>query len=452
MHFVACAFWAVVEHDELWNVPRGAWGPRPGLHGAPLFERYVASLMPAALLLVGSHPGSTTTSTQDGFTFAMLVVGIFTSASIIGQASATLSALDVNAQARRARSEEMAHFLKTRGVPVDLQVKLKTFFDYSWAHGGSHNDQQLFEDTPESLQIALTLELKRPVVLNVLWLRECSPAATVALMRRLKTEFAAPKDLPIRQGQLGVCCFFVTTGTADCVFEQEARGGRVRTPRTPHATIELSGHPNHARFVRIGKLGKGDSFGIIALLERGMHPYSVAAEGFMGLERLEAEDFYMLLEQQPDLAAAVLRVAKDRLASIGQTHAFSLRRLSSYTGFDQQVTIPDPVGKRTPPNSGRRGGSGKGRKPSFFQVGRASRVTPAIDDEEDRKYAESETFFKTVAAAAHRKEDMIQISRTHRSELQRAAVLRSLPASLSLSVTPTLSDEQQQQQQAQKDE
>lgn len=112
-----------------------------------------------------------------------------------------------------------------------------------------------------------------------------SASDVAAITRPARAETAAAGDVLCREGAPGHDFFVIVEGEA-----KVDRGGRV-----------------------VAQLGPGDSFGELALLDRGPRSATVTAETDMRLLRLAELDFSAVLDEVPALAHKLLAVLAQRL-------------------------------------------------------------------------------------------------------------------------------------------
>lgn len=114
-------------------------------------------------------------------------------------------------------------------------------------------------------------------------------------------------------------------GLSRAELDAFARAARVERVPAGHVLCE-EGAPGHEFFLigegrsvversgrRVARLGSGDSFGELALLDRGPRSATVRAETDMMLFVVDELDFSALLDEVPALARKLLATLADRL-------------------------------------------------------------------------------------------------------------------------------------------
>jgi CRP-like cAMP-binding protein len=121
----------------------------------------------------------------------------------------------------------------------------------------------------------------------------CSKRELDAIGKAAKEVTHREGHLIAREGDTGVGFFLITDGTADVSV-----GGKTRA-----------------------KLGPGDFFGEISLLDRGPRTATVTASSPITMLGLTAWAFRGLVEQHPTIALNMLRVVAERLRNASKTDA-----------------------------------------------------------------------------------------------------------------------------------
>jgi CPA1 family monovalent cation:H+ antiporter len=103
------------------------------------------------------------------------------------------------------------------------------------------------------------------------------------LARLLRPRLAVPGEVIVRQGERGDAVFFISSGAVEVVRPDR----RIR-------------------------LGRGDFFGELALLEGGRRTADVVALSYCQLLVLKADDFHRFLRANPAVRAQIDRVAEAR--------------------------------------------------------------------------------------------------------------------------------------------
>lgn len=130
----------------------------------------------------------------------------------------------------------------------------------------------------------LDLRLDVPTLLRDLPLfKDLDPDQLAAMSRLLRPRMALPRERIVRVGAIGDRMFFIVSGAVEVVLDEPVR------------------------------LGTGDFFGELGLLTREPRMADVVAMGYCHLLELHADVFERFLAADPAAAAAIRRVASERL-------------------------------------------------------------------------------------------------------------------------------------------
>jgi voltage-gated potassium channel len=222
---------------------------------------------------------------QVSYTMVVMALGAAMYGYVIGNIASLLANIDVLRSQHLGRIEAVNNFLRDREVPRDLQAKVRDYYNYLWA---SRTGQQteVLEDLPESLRIEIALHLNRHVLSKVPLFEGASEIFLRELVLRLEPVIHTPGDTIMRRGEIGNRIYFINKGTVDVLSVDEQR--------------------------IIATLAGGDFFGEMALIHRRPRSNTVLAVDYCNLYALDRESFEQVLEDFPDFAAEVRRVADRR--------------------------------------------------------------------------------------------------------------------------------------------
>ena len=270
-HWIACGWIAL-------------GGPERSHAGLPA---YLRALYWTTTTLTTVGYGDVTPISPGQVVYAMLVMVL--GAAMFGYVIGNVANLLANADSLRtqhlARLERATLFLRDRGVPRGLRRRLRDYYDYLWESRMGHDDR-LFDDLPAALRIELALELSRPILDRVPFLRGASEPFLRELVRHLRPAVFTPGELVLRRGDLGHRIYFIRRGEVEVLAQDE---------RT-----------------RVVTLGDGDYFGELALLTHQPRSASIRALDYCDLYTLDREHFEEVLAQFPEFAAEIRHTAAAR--------------------------------------------------------------------------------------------------------------------------------------------
>lgn len=150
------------------------------------------------------------------------------------------------------------------------------------------SESELLEDLPSPLHVEIALHLNRPILEKVPLFSGVSELFLRELVLYLKPTVAIPGDPIVRLGEVGHRMFFINKGSVDVL--------------SPDGSSVLA------------TLADGDFFGEMALLTSAPRSNTVVAREYCNLYSLDRESFDRVLEDFPDFAANVRRIADQRRA------------------------------------------------------------------------------------------------------------------------------------------
>ncbi len=270
-HWIACG----------WIALDGSEAGHPELH--PYQQALYWSI--TTLTTVGYGDIAPIGAQQVAYAMVVMGLGVAMYGYIIGNVASLLANIDVLRAQHLARIETVNHFLRDRQVPRELQTRVRNYYNYLWE---SRTGQQVdvLEDLPTSLHIEIALHLHRNVLRKVPLFEAASDSFLRELVLHLSPQVCIPGETIVRRGQIGNQLYFINKGTVE-VFAPDDRAV-------------------------IATLSDGDFFGEMALLSRQPRANTVVAIDYCNLYTLERKKFDQVLEEFPEIAAEVHRVAERR--------------------------------------------------------------------------------------------------------------------------------------------
>ena len=104
----------------------------------------------------------------------------------------------------------MDTFLRQRRVPLKLRRRVGDFFKHQWDQCNTPHHKLLFERLPGMLGEEVSLVLKRRLIEQVPMFMKLAPRLILALVRRLASVSAMPKDVIIHEGDDADSMFFIS--------------------------------------------------------------------------------------------------------------------------------------------------------------------------------------------------------------------------------------------------
>ncbi len=277
-HWLACG-WILLEP------------PRTGIDGATL---YIESMYWTIQTLTTVGFGDYTAETRGQMIYSMVVmmfgVGIY--GWLIGNVASILSKRDSVEQFYHDNMERLKTIVSNRGLPPDLQRRIKEYYDYTYSRSYSGSDEQaLLATLPASLKHDVQVSLKQHVIRMIPALAESPESLIKDIATELATEIFIPADTIFEEGEEGDKMYFLLSGELEVI----------RKPEGSIATLK-----------------PGDFFGEMALFEQTTRNATIKASTYAETYSLDKYAFHSVLLKYPAVAAVIEQKARERKSSSNQ--------------------------------------------------------------------------------------------------------------------------------------
>ena len=226
------------------------------------------------------------------YTMLSLMIGAGLYATIVANVASLLTRSDSTRAAFDDKISRLNTLMKYKKMPEGLQKRILAYHDYLWQTGLGHGHEALIQDLSPGLQRSVGLFLNRHILEKVPLLKGAETAVVHRLVSGLRTVVYTPGDTIIHHGEPGSVMYLINQGEVEVVDPQ-------------HGVVAT--------------LGEGDYFGEISLLAPGRPRLAdVRAKTFCTLSMIDHAAFGIVLEQFPEFAAHVRRMAAVRMAESDQ--------------------------------------------------------------------------------------------------------------------------------------
>ncbi|RLN88689.1 hypothetical protein BBJ28_00008504 [Nothophytophthora sp. Chile5] len=284
-HLIACTYYYI-------SLNQGAettWGPTNEIRQSKSLGNQYVDAFYFAIMVTTANDVNPNTPIEKLFTSVMLFVGIVINASIIGSAANLLSNLDKEEIARKNQMDSINDYLRFKKVPLNLQNKIRRYYDYALTTRLQDPTESLFADLPDRLKLLLKLNLHAEFVRKVPLFRALSHAGVVAIIQCLVPVVAMPGEVIIAEGEVANEFYFIKSGQVSlCV-------------------------PAVMNTIPLGNLGEGSFFGEASLLTGEPATAEVKAERMCELLYLSKDDFGAIVDKFPTFFLAVRRISESRM-------------------------------------------------------------------------------------------------------------------------------------------
>lgn len=259
-----------------------------GESGRSSFDQYLRALYWATTTIAtigyGDYTPDHNSNIQIIYTIIIQLFGVGMFSYVIANVSSLVANLDVAKSAYRRHLDEVNAFLHAQRIPSHLQERVRDYYSYLWEQQRGVSTMQVLQEFPRSLSQEILLYLNRDVLERVELFRGADELFIREAMQLLKSEVFLPGEYIIRQGELGDCMYFLTSGTVQVVVDGK----------------------------EIARLGPGSPFGETALVEHGRRNASVISIDYCTGYRLAKSDFEGLREKYPEFDAHIKKVVAGR--------------------------------------------------------------------------------------------------------------------------------------------
>lgn len=289
LHLLACVWFLV---PFLNDYPEESWVVSESLVGAGSGTQYIRSLYWVVVTATSVGYGDITPHGNVEYILSMIVIVIGASmwAFIIGNLASLLSGLDSTKTAYRNRVEQVTQFLRNRGVPPDVNERVRGFYEYTWGRYRGADERELLTDLPEPLRLEVLLHLAQEVLERVPLFRHCGPVLRNELLLALKPTIVTPGGLAVRQGEMADGLYFVGRGSLEVLSDN----GDIS-----HGTLEV-----------------GDYFGDLSLLLGERRTASARAITYCDLLVLAKGDFERIKNDYSEFREALKALSSERTEKI----------------------------------------------------------------------------------------------------------------------------------------
>ena len=259
-------------------------------HGLTAGHTYIRALYWSVTTVSTTGFGDITPKTEPQMIYTMLamILGAGLYATVVANVASLITRADSARSAFDSKIERLNTFMKSKNMPDPLQKKILGYHEYLWQTGLGHDHETLLEDLSPGLRRSVGVFLNRHIMEQIPMLRGAETAVLHRLISGLTSVVYTPGDTIIHHGEPSSTMYLINRGEVEVV---DPKQGVVAT------------------------LGEGEYFGELALLDPDRPRLAdVRAKTFCALSMIDRETFSLVLEQFPDFAAHVRKVAATRIA------------------------------------------------------------------------------------------------------------------------------------------
>ena len=204
-----------------------------------------------------------------------MITGVGTYGYVIGSAATILANIDPSRAGYSERMEKLSAFMNYRGIPVQLQRRVRDYHKYVWEHRLGYDENELLGGLPPSLKSEVVLYLKREVIQNVPMFARVGEELLTEIALAMRPVVFMSGDTIFHEGDHGQAMYFISMGRVEVL----ARDGS-----------------------SFAVLGKGDAFGEMALVLDRPRNATVRAMTYCDLYQLDKGIFGEILTRHPEFS------------------------------------------------------------------------------------------------------------------------------------------------------
>ncbi len=213
---------------------------------------------------------------------------------LIGYLAGILSKEDPAGTNYRENLERLAHTVKTRDLPYDLQRRIYEYYTYIWQKRSGYFEQDFLRDLPDGLKREVSLYLKKDVLEKVPLFKGASDTFLKEVCVLLQSRVVTPGELIVKAGEEGKAMFFILRGELEVI----APDGET-----------------------LGVMKEGDYFGEIALFTDHPRTATLKAINYCDLYSLNKHAFDYVIKRYPEISK---KIEKKVRARVERTHSFEM--------------------------------------------------------------------------------------------------------------------------------
>jgi voltage-gated potassium channel len=225
------------------------------------------------------------TNGQILFTIFIEIFGAGFYGFLIGNLASLLANMDLIKTRFRERLERMTAFLSYHRIPTDLRTNVHEYYTHLWEVRRGQDDSSILNDLPVTLRGDVIYFLSQPILEKVPFLKDASEPLLRELSLNVTARLALPEETIFSKGDRGEELYLINRGSVEVLNQK----GDV-----------------------LARLGEGNFFGEVALLEDSPRNATIKSSEYTDLYILKKDTFDHVLKKYPDFAKNVRAIAAQR--------------------------------------------------------------------------------------------------------------------------------------------
>lgn len=245
------------------------------------------------------------------FNSCATVIGMFTTAAVIGSASSAIVNMDATSAQIRERLDRLKVFLRQKRTPPSVARQVLAYAEYAWKHSRSTDEAWLMQELPSGLRLQVIVSLQRRLYTSIELFRLLDTATVTQIICHMRPLIVLPGERVIEQGHDGGHgLFFITEGSVAVLVDEQP----------------------------VALLTQGHFFGEQSLLDGKPTNATVEAAEYVRLMVLYRTEFLQLLRAHPQIGETIRALKERKAAEAEQREAAERSRKRQMSGLMLQRT------------------------------------------------------------------------------------------------------------------
>eukprot|EP01059_Diplonema_ambulator_P005515 TRINITY_DN15267_c0_g1_i1.p1 TRINITY_DN15267_c0_g1~~TRINITY_DN15267_c0_g1_i1.p1 ORF type:complete len:566 (+),score=172.75 TRINITY_DN15267_c0_g1_i1:77-1774(+) len=322
-HWIACLYLEVIRLEG-WEQAQKWVGVEDFLVDSTwsMWDKYFQAYYWALVTMVGYGGSVPRTATEALFSFIVVSVGVVMYVVVIGTVGSIVLNLDTMENAYRQKMEHINEFFRLRSVPPNIADKVRLYHDFMWRSRQGIDSVATVNDLPQYLRIEVSSYVLKDMMAKVPLFEGAGEHFFRQLAIVLRPLVCLPNTLVVIKGEMGKEMYFISKGSLDVIIDFTYEDGTVGEKT-------------------VCTLREGQHFGEIALLCRSKRSATIRAREFCDLFILKAEDFRLLMIDNPEMAGEMRRHAIQQYPTLKEQLAAAFGDLADDDRSDDTGSVKE---------------------------------------------------------------------------------------------------------------
>jgi hypothetical protein len=284
-HLITCGWFL---SSFLTKFPAKSWVMLSGIENSDIVTQYIRSLYWTVTTMTTVGYGDITPhlNYEYVFTIIVMIIGAFMYAFIIGNIASLMSSLDVQKASYLSKTEAIKLYLRYRGVPAEINDRVRNYYEYRWTHHRGLEEQKIFNDLPDPLRLEVMMQLTKGLLEKVPLFKYSSENLKNVLLLALKAKTFDPQSLIVRSGETSKEIFFISKGVVEIIDDSGKN--------------------------KKGQMSEGEYFGNLSIMLGEKRTGSVRTTDFCETFVLYSQDFFRIKDEYPEFMNVMKKMASEK--------------------------------------------------------------------------------------------------------------------------------------------